>query len=541
VQGRLVGDANGAGLHQSAGVLMKLRVWLSSRRAGVALLVAVVLLVPANAVAKKPPPPPPPPGGGFSTTSTYVKNYADIVNGVELDLTPRAVQATPDGGWVALASSPTVASGVSVAWLLKADAMGAPQWQEAVGCLSNPPGDYSDAVSLEQTGDGGYVLAGGTTGCGSGTVCPSLSGLQCGLIDKLDSTGHLVWARAYSTDVNGTAFDQLRPTSDGGFIAVGSATDASQRPGALIVKLDGAGNIQWQQELGPTATRYAYFNSVEQSADGGYVAAGEYNDGTNTSSGLPLMSILAAKFDASGNLAWQHGFNDVGATGVTAVEHVNTIVQSPDGGYTIGGDWDSDTSGYADECCQGALLVKLTPSGSLDWQRAYSGGVVCDSSYYTPCRNIGGGVYSLHQTSDGGYLLAGDTNPAQYSGLVPWLAKVDGSGALVWQQADYQVYTPTGAPLSEYFASSALTAAGPVALGSTENYLQQRNELLVVQTDANGTVGGCSQIHGATLSATDPALVAIAPGLTIRTSVTTQSASPAQTQNTSATATASQC
>jgi len=187
------------------------------------------------------------------------------------------------------------------------------------------------------------------------------------------------------------------------------------------------------------------------------------------------------------------------------------------------------------------LLVKLTASGAIDWQRAYSGGVDCSGGYGTACTNVGGGVYSLHQTSDGGYLLAGDTTPGQYGGLVPWLAKVDGSGALVWQQADYQVYTPTGAPLSEYFASSALTAIGPVALGSTENYLKQHNELLVVQTDANGTVGACSQIHGAALSAVDPALVEIAPGLTNRTSVATYSGSPAQTQITSATATASQC
>jgi hypothetical protein len=121
------------------------------------------------------------------------------------------------------------------------------------------------------------------------------------------------------------------------------------------------------------------------------------------------------------------------------------------------------------------------------------------------------------------------------------MAKVDGSGTIVWQQADYQVYLPTGAPLSEYFASSALTPTGPVALGSTENYSAQRNELLVVQTDANGSVSTCSQIHGAALSAVDPALVQIAPDLTTRTSIATDSASPAQMQTTSASATASQC
>lgn len=517
-------------------------MWLSTRSVPVAVLAVAVLLVPVNAAAKKPPKPPPTPapGGGFSTTSTYVKNYANIVNGVELDLTPRAVQATADGGWLALSSSPAAPNGVSVAWLLKANAVGAPQWQESVGCLTNPPGAYSDAVSVEQTSDGGYVLAGGTIGCGSGTVCPSLSGVTCGLIERLDSTGQLVWARAYSADVNGTTFDQLKPTSDGGFIVVGSATDASQRPGALIMKVDGSGSIEWQRELGPTPTSYAYFKSVAQTSDGGYIAAGDFNDGTNIS-GVPLMSVLAAKFDASGNLTWEHGFNDVGATGVTAVEHVNTVVQTADGGYAIGGDWDSDVESYPVECCQGPLLIKLTPGGSIDWQRAYSGGIDCDADYAVTCRTIGGGVYSLHQTGDGGYVLAGDTNQLQFTGLVPWLAKVDGSGALVWQEADYQVTPSTGAPLSEYFASSALTPAGPVALGYTENYANLHGELLVVQTDANGAADACSQVHGAPLSAMDPALVGIAPDLTIRTSVATYSASPAQSQATSATATAGQC
>jgi hypothetical protein len=72
-----------------------------------------------------------------------------------------------------------------------------------------------------------------------------------------------------------------------------------------------------------------------------------------------------------------------------------------------------------------------------------------------------------------GYVLAGDSNVPQFNGLVPWLAKVDGSGALIWQENDYQANNSTGLPLSEYFASSALTPAGPVALGYTENWDRQ--------------------------------------------------------------------
>jgi hypothetical protein len=516
---------------------MKLGVWWLRRPAMAALVVLTVLLTPANAVAKKP-------GGGhgggggggggFSTTSTYVKNYANVLNGVEYTLTPEGVQATSDGGWAALALTQT-ASGAGVSWLLKSNAVGAPQWAHEVGCLNGAPGDYSDATSLELTNDGGYVLAGGTIGCGSGSNCPELTGLQCGLVERLDGSGAIVWARVYAAGAEGTAIDEIKKTSDGGFVAVGNASDVDHDTGALIMKLDSLGNVQWQRELGPTATSQAYFYSVQQTADGGYLAAGELDTGASSSIGLPLLSVLAVRFDSAGNIVWQRGFNDTDSTGVTATEHAQAIVQTADGGFAIGGAWDSALGGPG-SCCQGALLLKLTASGSIQWQKAYSGGVVCA---YPFCHTIGGDVYSLHQTADGGYVLAGDADSPE---LVPWLAKVDANGALVWQEADYQANASTGAPLSEYFATSTLASVGPLAIGSTENYSNGLTELLGVQTDMNGNVGTCPQIHPTSaLSANDPGLAPFAPGLATTTSVASQSAAPVQTQTTTATATAGQC
>src|SRR5439155_14277663 len=94
--------------------------------------------------------------------------------------------------------------------------------------------------------------------------------------------------------------------------------------------------------------------------------------------------------------------------------------------------------------------------------------------------------YSLHQSADGGYVLAGDSNRLEFNGLVPWLAKVESGGALVWQEDDYQANASTGLPFSEYFASSARTPVGPVAIGYTENYSNGHSEMLGVQTDSNG-------------------------------------------------------
>jgi hypothetical protein len=87
-------------------------------------------------------------------------------------------------------------------------------------------------------------------------------------------------------------------------------------------------------------------------------------------------------------------------------------VQTADGGYAIGGNWDSAILGPG-SCCAGALLLKLTPNGSIQWQTAYSGGVVCGDQ---TCTDIGGDVYALCQTADGGYLLAGDADSPQLAG-----------------------------------------------------------------------------------------------------------------------------
>jgi hypothetical protein len=280
----------------------------------------------------------------------------------------------------------------------------------------------------------------------------------------------------------------------------------------------------------------AYFETVRQTSDGGYVAAGELGNGTS--------SVLVAKFDANGNLAWQHAFNDVGSSGtVTGTEHAGSVLQTPDGGFAILGDWHhTDATGT---CCQGPLLLKLTPDGSIQWQKAYVGPFYCFfNGYSETCSSLGGLGESLQQTPDGGYVLAGaaDIVLQDETPLEPWLARVDSSGALVWQENVYQVNTSTGRPLSEYFSSTALTPVGPVAIGWTENYSNGLGELLGVQADANGAVATCSQVHPASvLAATDPGLVQLATGLTVTTTSAAQSRSPVQTLATGVTATAPQC
>src|SRR5207244_8540550 len=140
-------------------------------------------------------------------------------------------------------------------------------------------------------------------------------------------------------------------------------------------KLDSLGNIQWQRELGSSGSKMGYLHAVQQTSDGGYIAAGELLDGTSGSNGLTLLSVLAVKFDAAGHVSWQRAFNDVDSTGtVTATEHVNAIMQTSYGGYAIGGDWNTDSSGFPGEGGQGPRLVQLASPGATDGQKTYTSG-----------------------------------------------------------------------------------------------------------------------------------------------------------------------
>ena len=454
--------------------------------------------------------------GADAGSSLFVKAYGNIVQQVEYGLTPESVAATSDTGYFALALTDSP-SGYGVNWVVKLSASGRPQWQREIGCATCAPGDYALGVSAQQTSDGGYILGGGVVGCGSYP--------QRALVEKLDAQGRVVWAFAYPAGTGDGVIWKIRQTADGGYIAVGSAASSGQLAGALILKLDGAGTVQWQRKLGPIGSTTAYFNAVQQTSDGGYVAIGEYSV-LGGSYPYPN-SVLVAAFDPNGNVRWQRGFNNVDNRGSpNGYEHALAGIQTSDGGYIVVGNWsNTPPSPFPVEDSGGAMLLKLDSSGNIEWQKAYNGGIYCYfNGYNTTCTLIAALVYSVHQTADGGYVLAGLGNLELLDSVpqVPWLAKVDFAGNLLWQYFYYDLYS-TGRPISQYFASSTPTNdRGFMVLGFTEkNDVTFLGELYAVKTDSSGLAGICDQQHDATpLHSVDPAMTILSSSLPVTTTVT---------------------
>src|SRR4051812_16499562 len=89
--------------------------------------------------------------------------------------------------------------------------------------------------------------------------------------------------------------------------------------------------IEWQKALGGTESEEAY--SIQQTADSGYIVAGyTYSNDSNVSGSNGLETdYWIVKLDISGNLQWQK------CLGGTNAERANSIHQTSDKGYIIGG------------------------------------------------------------------------------------------------------------------------------------------------------------------------------------------------------------
>ena len=226
----------------------------------------------------------------------------------------------------------------------------------------------------------------------------------------------------------GQIFYDLKPTSDNGYIAVGSDSFFNYDKNAIlrkqhgnqpwIVKLNNNGNVVWSRVLSVYQTG---FNSVVQSSDGGFVAAG-YNQ--ETSPPYDTSRFYIAKYSATGTLLWQklYGgtFEDVA---YSIVEKGNTGYMVA--GYTESGDGDvigNHSWGYAD-----VWLMQTDLNGNTVWKKCF-GGTHHDTAF------------AVVQTPDKGFVIVGSSQSSNgdltgnNGSSDAWIFKIDSVGNLIWQK-----------------------------------------------------------------------------------------------------------
>ena len=196
-----------------------------------------------------------------------------------------------------------------------------------------------------------------------------------------------------------------------------------------LVKTDAAGAILWQNLLGGSKDEDGY--SVQQTADGGYIAFGSTNSnatgdvsGTNRGSNFPDYWLV--KLNAAGVKQWDR------VLGGSGPDIGRCVQQTSDGGYILVGDSDSNTGGDVTDTRNGdedIWVVKVNATGAIQWQNLLGG-----SSAEHGC--------SVQQTTDGGYILlgssksgqGGDVGGASHGGFDLWAVRLRNNGTVLWQQ-----------------------------------------------------------------------------------------------------------
>ncbi|MFC2088962.1 T9SS type A sorting domain-containing protein [Calditrichota bacterium] len=245
-----------------------------------------------------------------------------------------SVYQTVDGGYIITGSSKAYGSTFDNLFLIKTTSSGDTIWTKKYG---GPSWDIGNSV--QETNDGGYIIAGKTSSYGAGS--------QDVWLIKTTASGDTLWTKTFGGS-SGDGANSIQQTSDNGFIIAGyKDSNGPNRKDFWLIKTDAFGNLVWDNGYGGDDDDEAC--SVQQTSDGGYILAGyteSYGDG--------LDDIWVVKTNAFGGSVWSKVF-----TG-SYNECSNSVQQTTDGGYIITGYTSTFGAGGSD-----IWLIKTEPDLSI--------------------------------------------------------------------------------------------------------------------------------------------------------------------------------
>ncbi|RDB02378.1 PKD domain-containing protein [Runella aurantiaca] len=377
-----------------------------------------------------------------------------------------SLKSTSDGGYILGGSSSSDVSGDKSEnsrggndfWVVKINANGSKQWDKTLG------GSSEDLLtSVQQTSDGGYILGGYSSSIADGEKSENSRGDIDYWVVKLSSDGTKQWDKTFG----GTEMDYLTSllqTADGGYIlggysasgASGNKSEASR--GGIdfwVVKLDGNGNQQWNKSFGGSGDDN--LTSIQLGFHATYILGGYSNSNAGADKSEDSRGDIdywVVNINGDGSLLWDR------TLGGNKEDFLTSLIRTTDGGYLLGGFSNSDLSGEKNESSRGGRdywVVKMDDNGFL-WDKTLGGGN--DDV-----------LNSLNETTDGGYILGGDS-PSNAGGDKSenpkggrndqWVVKISTGGSKQWDKT-------IGGSGSDNLRSIRQTSDGGYILGGTSD------------------------------------------------------------------------
>jgi len=337
------------------------------------------------------------------------------------------IQQTTDGGFILAGNTISFGDTTQDVYLIRTDSNGDTIWTKTFGVTRT---DYGNAV--RQTNDGGFIVAGSTDSLGSGH--------EDFYLLKADSNGNNLWTKIYKTNGSEQCTSMIL-TKDGGYCLAGYSGWNIGEWGEYLIKTDVNGDTSWTRKI--RGAYSCWCNSIQQTLDGGYILGGDIYDTTINKAYCYLI-----KTNGNGDTLWTKTFNE------NEYSYANSVLQTSDSGYVIAG---FIRGNY--------YLIKVDSSGNKQWSKEF------DAGGDDRC-------FSVVQSTDNGYVLAGYSyiqNSATTADVL--LLKTDENGNLLWSKK-------FGGTNWDQCSNIQLIAGGGYAMiGSTQSYGAGGNDVYLIKSD----------------------------------------------------------
>jgi len=303
-----------------------------------------------------------------------------------------SVLQTPDGGFLMSGITNSFGAGSYDVYLVKTDANGDVMWAKTYGGSG-----WDEGWSIEPTADNGYIIVGWTDSYGAGQDDVYLI--------KMDANGDTLWTKTY-----GGTFDEVgravKQTDDNGYIIAGCADPfGAYDLDVYLVRTDADGEALWTKIYGGLSGMDGS-RAVQVTPDSCYMIAGW----TATFGTAGSEDVWLLKIDANGDTLWTKTYGGAGWDEARAMQ------KTTDGGYIIAGVTGSFGTGDSD-----IYLIKTDANGDTLWTRTYGG---TGDEYGN----------AVQQTTDNGYIITGYTQSFGPGWFNLYLVKTDEYGDTLWTQ-----------------------------------------------------------------------------------------------------------
>jgi uncharacterized repeat protein (TIGR02543 family) len=349
-----------------------------------------------------------------------------------------SIRQTSDGGYIVAGYTESFGAGDADFWLLKLSSTGAIEGEMAFGGSS-----LDKAYCILETDDGGAVAAGDTESFGAG-------GADIWII-KFDSDS----AIEEEGTIGGSSYDfiySLQPTSDGGaIIAAETYSFGAGESDIWLLKASSTGDIEGQATFGGSS--YDWPSFIQETSDGGCIASG-----STYSFGAGGADIWIIKLSSTGVIEAQ------ATLGGSEDDWSSSVLETDDGGCVVFGNTQSFGTGGVD-----IWVLKFDSDGNIEEQATFGGSEDDLSLFVSP-------------TSDGGCIVAGYTESFGAGGKDIWLLKTSSTADIEWQK------TYGGTEDEVAYSVQQTSDGGYIVAGYSTSFGAGEENLLVMKLDSDGDI-----------------------------------------------------